>query len=447
MRIVTGMEEGRALLTRTPGYEEPQLSAGAQRRTLEIFGEPLTATQAVRRIIDDVRGRGDAAVRDYARRIDGAEPDALEVPRERWAEALGKLPAGLADALLVAAERVRAYQEKSRPKSWHDDSAGYGERLVPIERVGLYVPGGTAEYPSTVLMSAIPAKVAGVPQVVLCTPSASYATLAAAHIAGVDRVFEIGGAQAIAAMALGTESVPKVDKICGPGNIFVTIAKRELYGHVDIDGLFGPTETVVIADDSANPALAAADLLAQAEHDEMASPVLITTSAKVAESIAGEIERQLATLDRAPVAAATIAGQGVAVVVESVAQAIELANAYAPEHLCLLVRDAESHVDAVRNAGGVFVGEHSPEVLGDYVAGPSHVMPTAGTARYTSSLSVHDFLRRMPVVRLSEATMKEVGPAAAAIARAEGLTAHARAVEMRLEGEGVDKDFFPEDGA
>ena len=447
MRIVTGMEEGRALLTRTPGYEEPQLSAGAQRRTLEIFGEPLTATQAVRRIIDDVRTQGDAAVRDYARRIDGAELDALEVPRERWAEALGNLPAGLADALRAAAQRVRAYQDASRPKSWHDDDAGYGERLVPIERVGLYVPGGTAEYPSTVIMSAIPAKVAGVPQVVLCTPSASAATLAAAHIAGVDRVFEIGGAQAIAAMALGTESVPKVDKICGPGNIFVNIAKRELYGHVDIDGLFGPTETVVIADDSANPALAAADLLAQAEHDEMASPVLITTNADMARSIAGEIERQLATLDRAPVAAAAIAGQGVAVVVEDVAQAIELANAYAPEHLCLLVRNAESHVDAVRNAGGVFVGEHSPEVLGDYVAGPSHVMPTAGTARYTSSLSVHDFLRRMPVVRLSEATMKQVGPAAAAIARAEGLTAHARAVEMRLEGEGIDKDFFPEDGA
>jgi histidinol dehydrogenase len=445
MRIIEGIEQGRALLTRSPGYDEPDLPPNAARRTAEIFGEPLTATQAVRRILHDVRRTGDAAVRDYARRIDGAEPDAIEIPKERWVEALATIPSELADALGTAAERVRAFHVASMPQPWHDDDAGYGQRIVPIERVGLYVPGGTAEYPSTVLMSAIPAKVAGVPEVVFCTPSPSPATLAAAHIAGVDRLFEIGGAQAIGAMAFGTETVPRVDKICGPGNIFVSIAKREVYGHVDIDGIYGPTETIVLADDTADPSLAAADLLAQAEHDEMASPILITTSRAIADRVAAEVERQLANLERSAVASAAIEGQGVAVVVASVEEAIELSNAFAPEHLCLLVADADSYVGLVKNAGGIFVGEHSPEVMGDYVAGPSHAMPTAGTARYASNLGVHHFLKHVPVIALSTASMAQLGPAAAAIARAEGLTGHAKAIEMRLEGAGEpSKDFFPE---
>ena len=433
-------------MARTPGYEEPELSPAAARRTKDIFGGPLTATEAVRRVLDDVRARGDRAVRDYAQRIDGVELEDFEIPPDRWAEAMVSIPADLANALHLAAGRIRAYQEACMPTAWRDDEAGYGENLVPIQRVGLYVPGGTAEYPSTVLMSAIPAKVAGVPEVFVCTPAPSPATLAAAQIAGVDRVFEVGGAQAIGALAFGTETVPKVDKICGPGNLFVTIAKREVYGHVAIDGLYGPTETVVIADDSANPALAAADLLAQAEHDEMASPVLITTNRQTAERVASEVEHQLAGMERQAVASAAMAGQGVAVVVQNVAQAIELANAFAPEHLCLLVRDPDAHIGDVRNAGGLFVGEHSPEAIGDYVAGPSHVMPTAGTARYASSLGVHDFLKRMPVIRLSEDVLRRLGPAAAAIGRAEGLAGHARAIEMRLEGEGAenDKSFFPE---
>jgi histidinol dehydrogenase len=446
MRIVEGLQQGLDLLSRTPGYDEPELSPSAARRTADVFGEPLTATHAVRRILDEVRLRGDAGVREFARRIDGAEPVDLEIPKQRWDEALTSIPTELADALRVAAERVRTYHEACMPQEWRDDEAGYGQRLVPIERVGLYVPGGTAEYPSTVLMSAIPAKVAGVPDVILCTPSPSPATLAAAAIAGVDRLFEIGGAQAIGAMAFGTDSVPKVDKICGPGNIFVSIAKREVYGHVDIDGLYGPTETVVIADGAADASLAAADLLAQAEHDDMASPVLITTSAEMAERVSAEVERQLALLDRKAVAAAAIAGQGLAVVVATVEEAITLSDAFAPEHLCLLVENADSYVRLVRNAGGIFVGEYSPEVMGDYVAGPSHAMPTAGTARYASSLGVHHFLKHVPVIRLSTAAMATLGPSAAAIARAEGLTGHARAVEMRLEGAGseADKDFFSE---
>jgi len=446
MRIVEGLEQGLAVLSRTPGYDEPKLSPNAARRTAEVFGEPLTATQAVRRILDDVRLRGDDAVREYTRRIDGVEPGNLEVPKERWRGALASIPKELADALRIAADRVRTYHEACMPQEWRDDHAGYGQRLVPIERVGLYVPGGTAEYPSTVLMSAVPAKVAGVPQVILCTPAPSPATLAAAEIAGVDRLFVVGGAQAIGAMAFGTDTLPRVDKICGPGNIFVSIAKREVYGQVDIDGLYGPTETIVIADDGADASLAAADLLAQAEHDEMASPVFITTSADMARRVSAEVERQVTLLDRQAVASAAIAGQGVAVIVASINEAIELSDAFAPEHLCLLVENAESYVGLVHNAGGIFVGEHSPEVMGDYVAGPSHAMPTAGTARYASSLGVHDFLKHVPVIRLSTASMASLGPAAAAIARAEGLTGHARAVELRLEGAGsqTDKDFFTE---
>ena len=437
MRILEGIEKGRELLARTPGYDAPELPPAAARRTAEIFGEPLTATQAVRRILEDVRSRGDDAVREYARRIDGAESARFEVPKARWADALASIPPDLADALRVAAERIRAYHIACMPQAWLDTDAGYGQRIVPIARVGLYVPGGIAEYPSTVLMSAIPAKVAGVPEVVFCTPAPSPATLAAAHIAGVDRLFEIGGAQAIGAMAFGTGTVPRVDKICGPGNIFVSIAKREVYGHVDIDGIYGPTETIVVADGSADPSLAAADLLAQAEHDEMASPILITTSRPVAERVVAEVQRQLENLERHAIAAAAIAGQGVAVVVASVEEAIDLANAFAPEHLCLLVRDAGAYVALVENAGGIFVGEHSPEVMGDYVAGPSHAMPTAGTARYASSLGVHHFIKHVPVIALSTTAMATLGPAAAAIARAEGLTAHAMAIEARLEGAGT----------
>jgi histidinol dehydrogenase len=444
MRIVHGMAAGMELMDRRPGYTEPQLSPAALKRNREIFGEPLSASDAVRRIVASVRELGDDAVREFARIFDDAAIESLEVPRERLMEAADSLPSDLRDALETAASRIMAYHAASMPQPWSDAGAGYGVRIVPIERVGLYVPGGTAQYPSTVLMSAIPAKTAGVPEVILCTPTPSPVTLAAAHIAGVDRLFQIGGAQAIAAMAFGTGSVPRVDKICGPGNMFVSIAKREVYGQVDIDGLYGPTETIVIADDSADPELAAADLLAQAEHDELASPMLITTGLDVAERVASEVERQIATLSRGPIARAAVDAQGAVIVVDTVAEAIELANAYAPEHLCLLVRDAASFTGLVRNAGGIFVGEHSPEVIGDYVAGPSHVMPTGGTARFTSSLGVQAFLRHIPVIALDGETLNQVGPAAAAIARAEGLTGHAHAIELRLEGLGVDKDSFRE---
>ncbi len=437
MRVLRGIDAGLEALTRRPGYEEPQLTPASAARTEALFGEPLTAAQAVERIVSDVRANGDGAIRDYARRIDGAELDALEVPRAAWEDADRSVGAELQQALAVAAGRIRAYHETAMPHAWEDAGAGYGLRSVAIERVGLYVPGGSAAYPSTVLMSAIPAKVAGVSEVIVCTPDPSPVTLAAAQAAGVDRLFGIGGAQAIAAMAFGTESVPQVDKICGPGNVFVSIAKRLVYGHVDIDGLYGPTETLLIADDTATPEVVAADLLAQAEHDELASPVLVTTSETVASAVERELERQVELLERAPIAREALARQGTIVIVDSVEEAAAIANAFAPEHLCLLTADPYFCVGLIRNAGGIFVGETSPEVMGDYAAGPSHVMPTGATARFASSLGVHTFLKHVPVVGLSPETAREIGPAASALARAEGLTAHARAAELRLEGTGT----------
>jgi histidinol dehydrogenase len=309
-----------------------------------------------------------------------------------------------------------------------------------IDRVGMYVPTSPgAVYPSSVLMTAIPAKVAGVAELIMITPAGQDGVvaplkLAAADIAGVDRVYAAGGAEGIAALAFGTVTVPRVDKIVGPGNIFVTLAKREVFGAVGIDALYGPSETIVIADETADPMLAAADLLAQAEHDELATPILVTVSMEVAEAVGREIERQLRLLEREQIARTAFEARGGAVVVGSVADAVELASEYAPEHLCLLVRDAAAVATKVRNAGGIFVGEDAPESLGDYTAGPSHVMPTSGAARYASPLGVHDFLKVTSVVAVDAATLRAAGPAAAQIARAEGFTAHARSIELRLDG-------------
>jgi histidinol dehydrogenase len=434
MRIINGIEQGRALLTRRPGYDA-SVPEAVQKRTNQIFEQSLSAEEAVRRILSDVRQNGDKSVRDYTRRIDNVELETLEVPVKTWADALKGLPPHVTDALNIAAERIRAFSQSSMPKGWRDVATGLGETLVPLERVGLYVPGGTASYPSTVLMDTIPAREAGVSEIILCTPAPEPVTLAAAYIAGVDRLFQVGGAQAIAAMAYGTESVPRVDKICGPGNIFVAIAKREVYGQVDIDGLYGPTETVVVADDTADPVLCAADLLAQAEHDVMASPVLLTTSQALAQQVNIEVDAQLARMDRVDVASQAVDRQGMIVIIATLDEAIELTNAYAPEHVCLLVSNPESLVGKIRHAGGIFLGEHSPEVIGDYVAGPSHTMPTGGTARFGSYLGVHQFLRRVPVVGLSAETFRKIGPAAEALGRVEGLTGHANAVELRLAGQ------------
>jgi len=401
------------------------------------FGAWERETQeTVRRIVEDVRAGGDSALFHYTRTIDGVELSRLEVDREEIAQARTGISAELLSALTLAADRIRSFHVAQRDRIGLEFAeGGMGFLARPLERVGIYVPGGKAAYPSTVLMTAIPARAAGVQEVVMATPPAAdgavpAATLTAAGIAGVDRVFKIGGAQAIAALAYGTESVPRVDKICGPGNIFVTLAKKEVYGAVAIDGLHGPTETVVLADESADPAHCASDLLAQAEHDEMATALLITTSAELAERVDGEVERQLAEIERRDIARRSLERNGALIVVPGIDEALELANEYAPEHLCLAVKDAGALLDRIHNAGGIFV--HAPEALGDYTAGPSHVMPTGGTARFGSPLSVLDFLKVSILVDAGDSALKELGPAAAAIARAEGLTAHARSIERRL---------------
>jgi len=438
VKIIRDIDEAKAALQRS-SLEPGTIPSGMRQRIREVFGEDLTADEAVVRIVTDVRQKGDAALLDYMRRVDGVELDSLEVDDAERKQAHEEVDSELASALRTAAEQVRSFHQQQMSHGFQEFShGGLGQVVRPIERVGIYVPGGTAAYPSTVLMTAIPARVAGVAEVIIATPPKEGgrippSTLVAADIAQVDRVFRMGGAQAIAALAYGTESVPRVDKVCGPGGLFVILAKRMVYGTVDIDGLPGPTETVIVADETASPALCAADLLAQAEHDVLASAVMVTTSSTLAEETSAEVERQLGEIERAEIARQSIERQGIIIVVDSIDQALELANLYAPEHLSLMVGDAPSLVDKVRNAGGIFVGESTPETLGDYAAGPSHVMPTGGTARFRSPLGVADFLKLTTVVASSSADLERLGPVAATIARAEGFTAHARAVEMRLD--------------
>ena len=438
MRVVRGLADARALLCEGRGLDlddaGPRIASGSE----ATFGEPLTAFQVVDRIIAEVRSRGDEALRELGAKLDGAQLDELRVPPRELAGALGSTPPAVVEALELAAGRIAEFHEASVRRSWFDFRKGYGELVNPVERVGVYVPGGTALYPSTLLMAAIPARVAGVREVIVCTPTRGgdnphTALLAAARLAGVDGVYRIGGAQAVAAMAYGTETVPRVDLICGPGNLFVTLAKKRVYGDVGIDGLYGPTETMVVADDTANPTLCAVDLLAQAEHDELAKPVLATTSERLAATVMAEVESRLTRLDRSAIAAASVNEQGCVAILESLDDALELANAFAPEHVCLMVEDAWTHVGRIRHAGAVFVGEMSHEVLGDYVAGPSHIMPTAGTARFNSGVGVHTFVKTSPILALDDATASRISGAASAIARVEGLTAHAEAAEVREE--------------
>jgi histidinol dehydrogenase len=438
-RLVTDLDDARRLLSRRRGFEEPNLSPRMREGIRRVFGADLSADEVVDRVLRAVRQEGDAAVRRYSEAFDGSAPEHLEVPRERWAEALAGQPPELQAALRVAAERIGAFHEKQVRTSWIDwaEDGALGQIVRPLERVGLYVPGGTAVYPSSLLMTAVPARVAGVREVIVCSPpgpdgEVSPLILAAAEVAGVDRVFRIGGVQAVAAMAYGTASVPHVDKLYGPGNIFVVLAKQKVYGAVAIDQLPGPTETLLVADDSANPELAAADLIAQAEHDPMATAILLTTSAALAESVLALIPEQLALLKRGSIAGQSLAANGVVAVVPDVATAIDLANAYAPEHLCLLVRDPWAALPLVKHAGGVFVGEDSPEALADYVTGPSHVMPTGGTARFFSPIHVADFTKVISVAAANRAALARLGPHAATLARAEGLTGHAAAIERRL---------------
>ena len=437
MRKIEGFEAARKALSRLVPAESYPVSDALKRKLEEMFGT-TDPEQAVKLIISEVRQRGDAAIFDLTAKIDGIKLTTLEVPRDELSKARKEVGDELISALKLAAERVNAFHTVQRDNIWHELVGGdVGQLMRPLERVGIYVPGGTASYPSTVLMTAVPARVAGVKEVILVTPpgkdgAVPPATLAAADIAGVDRVFRIGGAQAVAALAYGTESVPRVDKVCGPGNIFVVLAKKLVYGAVAIDGLQGPSEVMIIADDTANPEYCAADLLAQAEHDPLASAILVTTSSALAEEIDRELKKQITGLSRRAVIEESLK-RGVMALVESLDEAVELANLYAPEHLSLMVKDADTLLKKVTNAGCVLIGSASTVVLGDYIAGPSHVLPTGGTARFGSPLNITDFVKFINTIAIDEAGMKELGRVAALLARVEGLDAHARAVEKRLE--------------
>lgn len=441
LRIYDDLSEARATLLRRDSLRDLAVPAWLSDSLAALFGEPLTPDEAVRRIIRSVREHGDAALFDWNARIDGAQLNALAVPESEIAAALDAIPAEVAGALRYAAERIRRFHEKQPVTGWVDAAreGSLGQLIRPVDSVGVYVAGGTAPLPSSLLMSAIPAQVAGVREIVVTTPPARGTgavppvILAAAAVCGLTKVVRVGGAQAIAALAYGTESVPRVAKIVGPGNLFVTLAKQQVYGDVGLDGLPGPTETMVIADENADPALAAADLLAQAEHDVLAAAILVTPSRALAERVATEVERRVPALSRATIIAQSLDNRSGAVIVRDLDEAFAVANDYAAEHLCLLVANPWDWVGHVRNAGGVFLGETSFEVLGDYVAGPSHVMPTGGTARFASPLNALDFVKITSLVGLEARAAAELSKVAAVLARAEALTAHAAAAEARSE--------------
>ena len=440
--VIIGSEAGRERLMRTRrrSLRAPELPEPALSELRERFGGDATPVSAVRQILTDVEERGDAALEHWSQALDDCSPDPLSLGPERMQEAYDRLDPELRGSLERARDRIREFHQAEPVPDWSIKTMGgrLGQRLTPIQRVGIYVPGGSAPLPSSLLMSAVPARIAGVPELIVATPPPAPAIiLAAAHLSDVTTVVQVGGAQAVGALAFGTETVPAVDKVVGAGGLFVTLAKREVFGVIGIDGLFGPTETLIIADETADPEWLAADLLAQAEHDPLATAVLLVTEEELATSTQAAAERQLEHLDRREIILSSLDGQGGIIVVDEVQDALRLSNEFGPEHLCLSVRDPAGLVDNVTNAGGVFLGERSGEVLGDYVAGPSHVMPTGGSARFAGPLSVRDFVKASSVIGLDESTARDLAPDAIRLARAEGLTAHAAAAELRMEFDDV----------
>ena len=417
----------------------------------QILNRDLRAEQDVEEVVDaiiaDVRARGDAALRDYALRFDGARLEELEVSAQEMDQALADADPYFLDTLRMAAANIEAFHRRQLRDNFvmtEQDGVILGQKYTPVERAGVYVPGGTAAYPSTVLMDVIPARVAGVPEIVMTTPAGrdgrvDPAILAAAAVAGVTRIFKTGGAQAVAALAYGTESVPAVDKIVGPGNIYVATAKRKVYGKVGIDMIAGPSEILVLADGGCNPAWVAADLLSQAEHDRLASPVLVTDSEALALAVQAEVEAQLDALPRRDIARASVETGGKIILCGSLDQAVDVCNIIAPEHLELCVEDPFALLGRIKNAGSIFLGRNVPEALGDYFAGPNHTLPTSGTARFSSPLGVDDFVKRSSFIYYTREALGRVKDRIAGFAEAEGLHAHARSVTIRYEEGGGGK--------
>ena len=410
----------------------------------EIFARVVPTVDVagiVADIIQNVRARGDAALYEYCEKFDKAKLDCLQVSPEEIEEALGLVEPRFIEVLKTAADNIRAFHEKQVRNSFIiNDRPGIvmGQKVIPVDRAGLYVPGGTAAYPSTVLMDAIPAKIAGVPEVVMVSPPGADGKinpviLAAAAIAGVDKIFKLGGAQAVAALAYGTESVPKVDKIVGPGNAFVAEAKKQVFGVVSIDMIAGPSEILIVADGKSDPRCVAADLLSQAEHDRLASAVLVTDSAALAAAVQAELEVQIPQLLRADIARESIDRNGKIIVAEDLMAAIDISNELAPEHLELCVDNPFDYLDAIRHAGSIFMGRNTPEALGDYMAGPNHTLPTGGTAKFSSPLSVDDFVKKTQYSYFTRSALEQVAQDVAFFAEKEGLTAHAKSAVIRLE--------------
>ena len=443
MRIINvkdmGLEAVENLLKK-PAFDQVELNPRIREANKKLFGADLTAAEIVDRIVGDVRRDGDEAVIKYTKLIDRTEftPEEFVVTEAEYEAAYQEADPAVVESLRKAAENVRRYHQEQKPNSWmtyRDKGSILGQSVIPLDRVGIYVPGGTAAYPSSVIMNAMPAVVAGVKEIIMMVPPKNGKinpyVLVAAKEAGVSKIFKIGGAQAIAAMAFGTETIPRVDKITGPGNIFVTLAKKAVYGHCDIDMLAGPSEILIVADKTADPAYTAADMLSQAEHDMLASSIVITDSPELAEKVAAEAEKQLKVLPREEITRASLDRNGMIIITEDIMQAVELANVSAPEHMEVLTEQPFQLLPYIRHAGAVFLGAYSPEPLGDYFAGPNHVLPTGGTARYYSVLNVETFMKRTSIISYTQEQLDAVSDDVIRLAEAEGLQAHANAVKLR----------------
>lgn len=443
MKIIQASKVGEKTIERLltkAAFDEVELSPKVREANKKTFGKDLTAAELVRQIVGDVRQEGDAAVLRYTKLIDRVDfaPKDFLVSEAEYAAAEKEADPAVVVSLRKAAANVRKYHEEQKPNSWmtyREKGSILGQSLIPLDRVGIYVPGGTAAYPSSVIMNAVPASVAGVSEIIMMVPPKNGKinpyVLIAAREAGVKRIYKIGGAQAIAAMAFGTETIPRVDKITGPGNIFVTLAKKEVYGHCDIDMLAGPSEILIVADETADPVYTAADMLSQAEHDPLASSIVIVTDVALADKIAVEAEKQLAKLPRQEIARASLDRNGCIIVAEDMMQAMRFANTSAPEHMELLTKDPFQLLPYVRHAGAVFLGAYSPEPLGDYFAGPNHVLPTGGTARYYSVLNVETFMKRTSFISYTQGALSDVSEDIIRLAETEGLEAHANAIRLR----------------
>lgn len=444
MRIVFTKDSSQEFLIKLlkkPSFDQVVLGEGAKAHIEKVFGSALTASQVVEKIVQDVRLQGDKAVLQYTQDIDGVTvtSESLEVTAAEFDEAFEQVDRGVLAAIRQAIANVKSFHVEQLPKTWltyREHGSILGQSCIPLERVGIYVPGGTAMYPSSVIMNAVPASVAGVKEIIMVVPpskdgSVNPNVLTAAREAGVTRVFKVGGAQAIAALAFGTELIPKVDKITGPGNIFVTLAKKAVYGHCDIDMLAGPSEILIVADETADPIYIAADMLSQAEHDVLASSILITDSSDLVSEVEVEVQRQLAKLPRREIAEAALQRNGLFIITQNIMEAMDLANLSAPEHLEILTVQPFAMLPYVRNAGAIFLGPYSPEPLGDYLAGPNHVLPTGGTARFYSVLNVETFMKKTSIISYTKEALSAVASQVITLAEAEGLQAHANAIRVR----------------